>query len=145
MSVAESPVRDSGRGVADTILPLSHAQLRWVNSIGLCQNNGEFVLITALENARLQEPAERNVGPHDPFAAPTCQKALSAPVPSHDRSTNCCCGKGYLWAACFLKTAWRRSAPFHTGQTTFSTNWPWIRFKLNGKYAWRTLLPAQRP
>ena len=76
-----------------------------MNSIGLCQNNGEFVLITALENAQLQEPAERNVGPCDPFAAPTCQKALSAPVPSHDRSTNCCCGKGYLCGLLFSENS----------------------------------------
>lgn len=73
--------------------------------MGLCQNNGEFVLITAPDNVRLQEPAESTVGPCDPFATPTCQKALSAPAPSRDRSTNCCCGKGYLCGRLFSKNS----------------------------------------
>lgn len=37
------------------------------------------------------------------MAAPACRRALSAPVPWHDRSTNRCCGKGYLRGRLFSK------------------------------------------
>lgn len=45
------------------------------------------------------------MGPHDPFAAPTCQKALSVPAPVRDCSTNCCCSKGYLCSCLFSKNS----------------------------------------
>lgn len=127
-------------GVSHTPSPLSFAQLCWVNSIGLCQNNGEFVLITALGKAGLQELAETNVGPVT-LCTSTRQRALWAPGPLCAAALTGAVAKVTCAATCLLKTASRHPDRFHTRQTTFPTNWPWIPFKWNGKSVWAS--PAQ--
>ena len=99
--------------------------------------------------------------PHDPFAAPTCQKVLSVPVFSHDRSTNCCCDKGYPCGHRFskysLETDLLPSIPVkrHFRQTDLESvsNWMANRFGTHccqsstGKttFSVQQLLPAPGP
>lgn len=127
-------------GGSHTPPPLSHAQLCWMNSVGLCQNNGEFVLITPLGKAELQELAETNVGPVT-LCTPACQQVLQAPGPLCAAAPTAAMAKVTCAATCLLKTASRLPDRFHTGQTTFPTNWPWIPFKWSGKSVWAS--PAQ--